>query len=201
MNKACWLTVLILLVPALSSPASEISRISLSELHEKADLIVMAEVTKVVAEGIRDQVVIKVDKYLKGESPQTVYTFMLVTRGGLKDFDPALKQGDTGVFFLKRGQQEGEVEKAYWGGAAVFPKNHFDLTKEQAGADAAVPLAEWRSYRVKIGQVRNTEDYDRGFLKGFAGPPGLVDGSADYNLGHSDGMRAARDVGRQGQDS
>jgi hypothetical protein len=30
-------------------------------------------------------------------------------------------------FFLKSGENEGRAEKAYWGGVAVFPKNHFDL--------------------------------------------------------------------------
>ena len=68
---------------------------------------------------------------LKGKSPQTVYTFTLVTRGGLNDFDPALKKGDSGVFFLKLRKQEGEVEKAYWGSVATFPKNHFDLTEKK----------------------------------------------------------------------
>ena len=121
-----------LLLAFLSSTsfASEIKRITLAELQAKADLIVMAKVTKVVAEKDVDHVTIELDSYLKGESPRTVYTFTLVTRGGLKDFDPALKKDDTGVFFLKLRKQEGEVEKAYWGSVATFNKNNYDLTEK-----------------------------------------------------------------------
>ncbi|MFC1683012.1 hypothetical protein ACFL0G_02225 [Candidatus Zixiibacteriota bacterium] len=342
-----WIVVL-LLICTTASFGSQINRITLSELHAKADFIVLAKVTELVKEGDQDQVAIQVDSYLKGESPQTVYNFSLVTRGGLKDFDPALKIGDTGVFFLKLKKQEGQVEKAYWGGVATFQKNHFDLTEKMAVATTSVitspdhpdstdkqwipfendlykfvqvsfghqgdqqpgfyvfsktrlqwlridqvttadallgrsptfeecreantappsvgwdfksfkeerfiplPLRHgsfiafpddiaydkktgfwilsfmsnwniegvktvlkfkqadldaafkaladpanldasfdaWRSYRIEQGQIQNSEDYERGFQKGFAGPPGLVDGSADFNLGHSDGMQA-----------
>lgn len=122
--------VLLMLTTSTAGFASEISRITLAELQAKASIVVLAKVTKVVAEGDADHVTIRVDSYLKGESPQTVYMFTLVTRGGLKDFDPSLKKGDSGVFFLKAMKLEGQVDKAYWGGVAVFPKNHFDLTKE-----------------------------------------------------------------------
>jgi len=354
MSKTNFLTALFLLIFASVSFASQINRITLSELHAKADLIMMAEVTKIVEEGNHDHVTIKADLYLKGKSPQTVYTFTLVTRGGLKDFDPSLKKGDTGVFFLKLREQEGQVEKAYWGSVATFQKNLFDLTEKKMGTNASIitsvnhpdhtdkqwvlfenglykfvrvdfghdgkqsqgfyvftttqskwlkidrvttlnavlgrsptfgecrkankappsvgwdfrsfkeensislplrygsfiafpdniaydnktwfwilsfmsswnikgaktvlkfkhadldaafsigadsakepkginlatPLDTWRSYRVKLGQARNIKEYERGFRKGFTGPPGLVDGSADFNLGHSDGMLA-----------
>jgi len=132
MNKTNFLTALFLLIFATNGFASQINRITLSELHAKADLIVMAEVTKLVEEGNLDHVTIKADLYLKGKSPQTVYTFTLVTRGGLKDFDPSLKEGDTGVFFLKLRKQKGQVEKAYWGSVATFQKNHFDSTGERS---------------------------------------------------------------------
>lgn len=128
-KKIICLVVLMLTI-ATTSFASDIAFITLAELQTKADIVVMAQVTEVVAQGDADQVTIKIDSYLKGNSPQAVYTFTLVTRGGLKDFDPSLKKGDSGVFFLKLKEQEGKVEKAYWGGVAVFPKNHFNLTKE-----------------------------------------------------------------------
>jgi len=129
--KRMTCVLLLVFTCATISFASKIRRITLAELQAKADLIVMAKVTKVVAEGDIDHVTVKVDSYLKGKSPQTVYTFTLVTRGGLKDFDPSLKKGDSGVFFLKPRKLEGQVEKAYWGGVATFPKNHFDLTKDK----------------------------------------------------------------------
>jgi len=152
-------------------------------------------------------VTIKAALYLKGKSPQTVYTFTLVTRGGLKGFDPSLKEGDTGVFFLKLRKQEGRVAKAYWGSVATFQKNHFDLTGEKTetnastGIDLATSLKAWRSHRVKRGQAQNIEEYERGFRKGFTGPPGLVDGSADFNLGHSDGMLAKMKIFPKHQDA
>ncbi len=122
---------LILAFLSLASFASSIKRITLAEMQARADLIVLAKVTKVVMEGDNDHVTIKIDSYLKGEGPQTIYTITLCTRGGLKDFDPALKEGDTGVFFLKRSKQEGEVEKAYWGSVATFNKNSYDLTEKK----------------------------------------------------------------------
>ena len=128
--KKITLLVLLMLATTTTGSASQVIRITLAELQAKADIVVMAKVTKVVAEGDADHVTIKVDSYLKGNDPQNVYTFTLVTRGGLKDFDPSVKEGDSGVFFLESRKQEGEVEKAYWGGEALFPKNHFNLTKE-----------------------------------------------------------------------
>jgi hypothetical protein len=128
MQQFARLTLPILFVSLTTAQASQIKRITLAELQAKADLIVLAEVTKVVQDGNRDNVTIQVDSYLKGENRQTAYTFTLITRGGLKDFDPALETGDTGVFFLKRKAQEGQVEKAYWGSVATFQQNHFDLT-------------------------------------------------------------------------
>ena len=100
MKKVFFLLSLLFLISSVSSVASEIKRISLSELLTKADLVVMGEVT--------------IDLYTS--------------------------------------------------------------------------LDKWRAYRVQCKQIRNIEEYERGFRKGFDGPPGLVDGSADFNLGHSDGM-------------
>jgi hypothetical protein len=128
--KKITLLVLLMLATAATVFASKIARITLAELQAKADIVVLAKVTKLVAEGDADHVTIKVDSFLKGKGPQNVYTFTLVTRGGLKDFDPAVKEGDSGVFFLKSKIQEDGVEKAYWGSIAIFPKDNFELTKE-----------------------------------------------------------------------
>jgi len=196
MHRAHLLAVHVLLVLVPAASASQISRITLSELHATADLIVLGEVIKLVQDGNRDHVTIEPELYLKGRGSERAYTFILISRGGLKDFDPTLKKGDTGVFFLKLGEADGQAEKAYWGSVATFRKNHFDLTKEKTGTDRPAPadlpaaLDAWLSYRVKRGQVQNTGEYEGGFRRGFAGPPGLVDRSADYNLGHSDGMLA-----------
>ena len=204
MNKVNFSIALSLLIFAVSSFASQINRISLSELHTKSDLIVMAEVTEVAKEDNQDHITIQVDSYLKGSSPQKVYTLTLITRGGLKDFDPSLKKGDAGVFFLKLKEQKGQVEKAYWGSVATFQKNHFYLTEEKTKTLASTItryLDIWLSYRVKREQVRNVDEYERGFRKGFTSRPGLVDGSADFNLGHSDGMLAKMKMSPNNKDA
>jgi hypothetical protein len=41
------------------------------------------------------------------------------------------------VFFLKSKTQEGGVEKAYWGSVAIFPKDSFELTKEDTKSQPA----------------------------------------------------------------
>lgn len=192
MKKIFFLIFLLFLIFCVCSVASEIKRISLSELLTKADLVVMGEVTDVAKEEDKDHVTIQVDSYLKGSSNKNMYAFTLITRGGLKDFDPTLKNGDTGVFFLKLKEQNDDVQKAYWGSIAIFQKKHFYATDSESGLfegiDLYTSLDKWRAYRVQCNQIRNIEDYERGFRKGFDGPPGLVDGSADFNLGHSDGM-------------
>ena len=173
-----------LLLSPTSVCASQIARISLSELQAKADLVVLAKVLEVVQEAHQDLITIRADSCLKGTNPQGFYTFTLISRGG--------------------------VEKAYWGSVALFQKNHFTLTpaKAQAGRSARIDLPTslgiWRSFRIQRGQVRDGGEYERGFRKGYAGPPGLVDGSADFNLGHSDGMLAKMKISpppQEGDDS
>ena len=129
--SAVLLTMVMIFVFGASSHASQIIKITLAELQSKADLIALAKVMKIVEQGDTDQVTIKADSFLKGNSLQKDYTFTLVTRGGLKDFDPLLKVGDSGVFFLKRIKSDGRIEKAYWGSIATFQKNHFDLMDQK----------------------------------------------------------------------
>jgi hypothetical protein len=126
------LTLAVYLTSTLS--ASQIQRITLAELESKADYIVLGKVTKVVLDGDQDQVTIQVASYLKGKSKHDAFSFTLVTRGGLKDFDPALKEGASGVFFLKATGKPSEATKAYWGSIATFPQDHFDLAQKQSPA-------------------------------------------------------------------
>lgn len=105
--------------------ASGIKRLKLTELTSKSDYIVLGKVIKVEAKDEKDKVTIKIGSQLKGELKEKTLTFILTTRGGLKDFDPKLNVGNTGVFFLKN--VNGKIEKAYWGSIATFNKNHFDL--------------------------------------------------------------------------
>jgi hypothetical protein len=105
--------------------SSSIGQMNLSDLHEKADLIVLAQVTSVRQKGNYDEITIKIDSLLKGKTEERELSFMLSVRGGLKDFDPQLKIGNTGVFFLNKNGNE--VNKAYWGSVALFPDHIFKL--------------------------------------------------------------------------
>nr|MBP7635061.1 hypothetical protein [Candidatus Ozemobacteraceae bacterium] len=66
---------------------------------------------------------IRIHAVLKGDVQGGEATFVLSTRGGLKDFDPQVKPGDNGVFFLDHAN--GSFKKAYWGSIALFTKNNF----------------------------------------------------------------------------
>jgi len=121
--RSRWLTLSMLMAAlTLTAQSSEIQRISLAELETRAEIILLGQVTRVEKKGDRDLVTIKPGPYLKGQVDSDLCTFYLVPRGGLKDFDPALGEGDTGVFFLNPGENEVSAEKAYWGSVALFPK-------------------------------------------------------------------------------
>jgi hypothetical protein len=110
--------------------ASQITPIKLTDLETRASHIVLGKMTKVVESGNEDTVTVEVATLLKGKSDQESFTFTLVTRGGIKDFDPAVKVAASGVFFLKEQDAPGaaagsNVTKAYWGSVATFPKDHF----------------------------------------------------------------------------
>ena len=128
MKRFAFALMLALCLAGMPATASSINKITLAELQSRADIIVMGKVSKLVKTGSVDTVTVEVAVGLKGDRPNSHYTFTLVTRGGLKDFDPALKVGDSGVFFLKS-DTNGKTVKAYWGGVAIFPKNHFDVKK------------------------------------------------------------------------
>jgi len=169
--------------------ASSIKKITLDDLYLKADLIVIARVIHVDTRDNQDHVTINAVKCLKGTCGENIFSFNLVASGGLKDFDPALRVGDTGVFFLKKSKIKPYIRKAYWGSVATFTKNHFYLSQQQSGSYDSM-LTAWRSYRLSREDINHIEAYEKGFHKGFHGVSGFVDRSHDYNLGHSDGMLA-----------
>lgn len=108
--------------------STEIVQIPLSELQEKADLIILAQVTGVTQKDNNvDEITIKIDSCLKGKTEKKELSFLHHARGGLKDFGPELKLGDTGVFFLNN---RNEVRKAYVGSIALFPWYIFTLRKD-----------------------------------------------------------------------
>ncbi|HOT28142.1 MAG TPA: hypothetical protein PLU72_08120 [Candidatus Ozemobacteraceae bacterium] len=136
MNKLLVMIVGILCF-ATAVSASEIALLPLKELPLRANLIVLGEVLRVVPQNNEnlDTVTIRIHAILKGDVKDPEATFVLSTRGGLKDFDPQVKPGDMGVFFLDH--QNGAFKKAYWGSIALFAKNNFTDNSDAVGDEAA----------------------------------------------------------------
>ena len=108
---------------ASSATASKIPRISLKELHQRSTHIVLGRVVAVAANGNLDKVTVEIGAFVKGFSKKTTFQIRLIPRG-MKGFDPALKVGDNGVFFLGS-LKDGKATKAYWGSISIFPKPNF----------------------------------------------------------------------------
>ena len=123
MLKKKMLLIFLLINTAIAF-ASEIVQITLEDLYEKSELIVMGEVINIKKDKNNDYVTIRIDVILKGECSSQTVEFMITSRGGLKDFDPELEIGQNGVFFLKNNGEKG-FAKAYWGSMAIFEKNSF----------------------------------------------------------------------------
>ena len=112
MNKFL-ITILIFLVIVPISYASMIPRLDLRELLDKSEYVVLGKVISISAKDVRDVVTVKIASSLKGKFKSNEVTFILTSRGGVKDFDPQLKVGDTGVFFLI--ETNGEIKKPIGG--------------------------------------------------------------------------------------
>ena len=125
------------LLLALSSylSASKIPRITSDELVKKSELIIIGTVLEVVPhQEVLDKVKVRINSFIKGENKSTHIIVTLQVRGGLKDWDPTLKPGDMGVFFLRK---SGDSYRAAHGGSiSVFEKSYLDSKKkaEQDGA-------------------------------------------------------------------
>jgi hypothetical protein len=112
--------VTLLLVSTAS--ASEINPLDLSALAGKAEVIVVGHVEGVKRlDDSRDEVTVRIADVLKGNVTGKTVTFPITCRGGLKDFDPELKVGNKGVFFLQ-GVEEGKSRLAFFGSVAIFAK-------------------------------------------------------------------------------
>jgi hypothetical protein len=102
--------------------ASQISPLDLSALAGKAEVIVLGHVEGVKRlDDDRDEITVRIADVLKGKAADKTVTFPITCRGGLKDFDPELKVGDKGLFFLKA-VQDGKSALAFFGSVAIFPK-------------------------------------------------------------------------------
>lgn len=92
---------------------------------------------------------------LKGQIDKNQITLVLETRGGLKDFDPTLKVGDMGVFFIKE-LNESEAKLAYWGSIATSQKPNFKIIDNNKNEQQSTNLTdeEYKIYSEVIIQLR-----------------------------------------------
>jgi cyclophilin family peptidyl-prolyl cis-trans isomerase len=127
--------------------ASQIEKLELAQLAKQSEAIVLAQVVKVEkraaegsGQGVFDEVTIKTASVLKGKVAQNELKVTLQPRG-VKGFDPALKAGDIGVFFLK--EIKGlRAKLAYWGSVAVFGKPNFVVSEEPEIAGGKVTMVK-----------------------------------------------------------
>jgi len=107
---------------APTARASQINPLDLSALAGKSEVIVIGSVEGVKRlDDSRDEITIRVADVLKGKAGGKSITFPITCRGGLKDFDPELRIGDKGLFFLKE-VNDGRSALAFFGSVALFPK-------------------------------------------------------------------------------
>jgi hypothetical protein len=112
----------VMLILVSNARATQFSPLDLSALAGKAEVIVVGNVEGVKRlDDSRDEVTIRIADVLKGKAAGKTVTFPVTCRGGLKDFDPELKVGDKGVFFL-RPIEDGKSRLAFFGSVAIFAK-------------------------------------------------------------------------------
>jgi hypothetical protein len=105
-----------------TASASQINPLDLSALAGKSDVIVIGNVEGVKRlDDSRDEITVRIADVLKGKADERTITFPITCRGGLKDFDPELRVGDKGLFFLQE-VKEGRSALAFFGSVALFAK-------------------------------------------------------------------------------
>ena len=107
--------------------ASDLMQMELANLSTIAQEAALAKVLTVTKKSDDiDEATIKIVSVLKGNIRPSQLTIELKTRG-VSDFDPSLKPGDMGVFFLKEISQS-TAKLAYAGSVALFPKPNFKVS-------------------------------------------------------------------------
>ena len=110
-----------------NASASRFTPISYSELLSRSSHVVIGTVTHVKELSKEEHTgiqlaTIKAHKLIKGSGPEKEFKFRLRYKG-LKDFDPKLTKGDSGVFFLTKAKDG--VFLAFHGSVALFSKKNF----------------------------------------------------------------------------
>lgn len=131
--------------------ASQLVPVELSDLSAKSELVVVARVANVSPVEIDsrrptpfDQVKLTVVTVLKGQLSKDSLTIILEPRG-VRNFDPSLKPGDSGIFFLREDSDK-RIRPITPGAVALFENTNFVVseksTSEQSGADQPATAPE-----------------------------------------------------------
>ena len=131
LNAIIWVmkkivSIIIILACLSVAYASKIKRLNFTELSTSSKFIVLGHVEKIVkSDETSDTVRIQIVEVLKGKLHIPGYFDLCLRNKGVKDFDPILKVGDKGVFFLS--EIEGtEGSLAYWGSIGIFQKDNYE---------------------------------------------------------------------------
>ncbi|HEX7830263.1 MAG TPA: hypothetical protein VF787_11435 [Thermoanaerobaculia bacterium] len=125
------LRVFLVALVTLSASASQIEPMKLSELTDRASLVVIGTVvgskTTPDTRGFTETIVtVKIAKVMKGAYARPY--LRIRTRSGLVFFDRHLAVGDGGVLFLKSSTNDA-FEAAYPGSFALFQQGTFTTAK------------------------------------------------------------------------
>ncbi|MDA7916298.1 hypothetical protein N9B94_03595 [Verrucomicrobia bacterium] len=117
-----------------SSFASQLGMMELPELLEKSELVVVARVEKVSLLKLDsrqpapyDEAVLIIANVMKGD-PQVKNLTIILEARGVRGFDPSLRIGQSGVFFLQK-NSHGRIRTYTPGSIALFENNNFVVTK------------------------------------------------------------------------
>ena len=131
-------TLLMLFSLVEVSTASRLQSSKLSELQEKSDIIVVAKIISVTPVSLLgrvdksyDEVTLVITNLFKGDSESMKINIITEPRG-VRGFDPALKSGQSGVFFLKKTEKFGYRLTSY-GSASIFERGNFVLEESKQG--------------------------------------------------------------------
>jgi hypothetical protein len=116
--------------------ASQLVPFELSKLSSTSEIVVVARVAKVTPVELDsrkptpfDQVELIVATVLKGSLQKSKLTIVLEPRG-VRDFDPSLKPGDSGVFFLRKNSNQ-QFRPITAGAVAMFENKNFVVTEDK----------------------------------------------------------------------
>ena len=103
--------------------ASELPQLSIPELSEKSDIVIVGKVTNIDQEGLLNVASIVVLHHLKGQSKNNYINVRLQVHGGLKNFDHKLELGKIYLLYLR--DMKTHYVTTQGGSIAEFKYSHY----------------------------------------------------------------------------